>query len=109
MFPPSRRINYDKVLRQIGEIRQLAGDTKKVAEELNSTMTETTRVWKSDAANSFLGECEIIRVSIVGTANSMENLANSINSVAGKIQNEDTAKINRYYEEKAKKSSQLCL
>lgn len=99
MTVPSRRINYDSVNRQVSKIRSLAEDTRDVANQLNNVMTNTSRVWKSDAANVFLGECEIIRQDIRTTASKMDNLASTVSMVAKNIRDEDDARIARYYEE----------
>ena len=107
MTVPSRRINYDSVNRQVSKIRSLAEDTRDVAMQLNNVLTNTSRVWKCDAANVFLGECEIIRQDIRTTASKMDNLASTVSMVAKNIRDEDDARIARYYEELSRQNQQL--
>jgi WXG100 family type VII secretion target len=83
------RINYPQVLRQAGQIEDLGGELKGVANKINAMMLEIQGTWKGDASLEYLKVCEELRQNMEKTSKSINSVASLIRKVARRIHEED--------------------
>jgi len=106
MLPPKRRINYSQVMGQVSSLKQLSKDTNKVANDLDSVLVQTVKVWSGDASQEFKKQCGIMIEEIESTAKKIYEIADKIASVAAQIEREDDEyerRYNEYIREKERK------
>lgn len=83
------RINYEKVLRQAGQIEDLGDELKRIADEINTMMGEIPGTWGGEAANAYLKACEELKQKISSSSQKIKKISRDIRNAAQRIHEED--------------------
>ncbi len=83
------RINYTKVISQANQIDSLASDLRVQYNNLNTLSSNMKSAWKGEAATVTSQQIELTKNSMLTEIRRIENLANTIKTVANIIKTED--------------------
>lgn len=81
-------ISFDEtvVRRQVAELRSIASEMKKVAEnDMQNTINNAKSNWQGGAADSFCNKYGIFKENIETEADNIDNLATSLENLADAI------------------------
>lgn len=85
----SYRINYDTVVSQANDIKNLSSDLDREIINLENLLTRIKREWCGPASDAFQDQLYTLIVDMKTTKTSMSNISSTIKNVAKQIQQED--------------------
>lgn len=87
----ANRINYDKVVLQANEIRDLSSELSNEISNLENLLAQIKREWCGPASEEFQKQLLMLIADMKTTRYNMSSVSSTIKNVADKIQQEDNA------------------
>ena len=83
------RINYSKVISQANSIAEDANRLSSQIKQLEQMELDCRRIWKGEAAETFIAKLRSLRSEMNRTKAQMSNLSSTVKYCADRIQRED--------------------
>lgn len=78
--------NYDKAIKQAGQLEAVAKDLKKAADTtMEDILNDVNSAWKSDSAPQYIKKGQKVEGDIRITAGNLDNIARAIRTIAQRI------------------------
>lgn len=96
MIRPTRKIDYQQVMRQVNRIRQLSTDLTRQKSSLNNVLNDIVYIWKGEAATDFNRQGESLETDMQRTADRIDRLASRIVSEADRLERQYQREMDDY-------------
>lgn len=83
------RINYSKVISQANDIEALSRNLDTHIQYLEDLMGQIRTTWKGSASETFLRQCELLKIDMHQRSQDIQDVSNRIKRVANRIHQED--------------------
>ena len=84
--------DYQKAMAQVRELRQIAGDMRRLhSQTLTEIKSGVDNGWKGETGQRFLAKCAQLQGRIEKEANTISQLADSLENTANQIAKEERA------------------
>ena len=78
--------NYDKAIKQAGQLEAVAKDLKKAADTtMEDILNDVNSAWKSDSTPQYIKKGQKVEGDIRITAGNLDNIARAIRTIAQRI------------------------
>ena len=82
----SIKFNYDKAIKQAGELADIAKEIRKVANDKMETSIQTVdKNWDGASSKKFVNKSKQLKSKVVDSADDIDKIASSIKTMAKKI------------------------